>query len=379
MQKEDKLLFLNMLRGFSCLVIVFFHLFFSFFGQTDLSALWPFFPKFVVEDSRLIQPSLSEFFNSFHLTLDGYGVAIFFLITGFTTSLSIKKNDGKHYMLKRVFRIYPTYIAGFSITILSIYIFSKLIGNDYPYTLREYLCHISLFRNWLWSPYIDNGVWTLEMNMDFYILVFAIILLFKKHCLDQKLINVCGIGILICEIIVYSIATNYLSVGSWWWCRANVFTTLCPYLIFQFIGSCAYNHYSKRISRKDFCKSLMYLCAIFIISSRYSQSQTMNIPSYFYGLFTFLLFYVIRDDIRECKFISFISEISYPLYVVHALIGYMLLTVLYHKLGLNPYVALLIVFAIVIAIAFLLHITIEKWSEIICKKISTMEWKVKND
>jgi peptidoglycan/LPS O-acetylase OafA/YrhL len=56
--------------------------------------------------------------------------------------------------------------------------------------------------------------------------------------------------------------------------------------------------------------------------------------------------------------IGFWADISYPLYVVHGLTGYVLMEVLLAR-GIGPWSAIVIAFAVVTVLAVALHVTIE--------------------
>lgn len=371
--RNNRLQFITSLRGIACIIIVFHHLFLNFFSRDfRLSYLWPYFPEFTVDNSHLVQPYINSFLSSFSYAGGAFGVSLFFLITGFTALMSLNSDSSYNYLIKRFFRIYPTYVIGFSITILSIFLFCIYRGVPYPYTIKDYLCHISLFRNWLWSPYIDNGVWTLEMNIDFYIFIFLLYRIFKNR--DQKLLNISSVVLCILQIVLYYIALNYVIVGTTLWCKLNVITTLCPYIIFQLIGSTIYNHYINNISTSKLCTSIALMIGVFVTVAYFSYVTTLNIPSYIYGLFVFLLFYVSNENVFKSKIIDFISSISYPLYIIHALIGYILLTIMYQH-NVHPYLSFVITVSIVIFLSYLVHITVESYSTKLCKIILSLTKK----
>lgn len=358
--------FITYLRGMACFIIVLHHLFTSFYsGGTDLSSIWSFFPELAIDDSHLIQPYVSYFLSTFNFSGAAFGVALFFLITGFTTMMSLDSDNSPLFLLKRTLRIYPTYVFGFSFTVSSIWLFCYIRGVDFPYSAKDYFCNLSLFRNWLWTPYIDNGVWTLEMNIDFYIFIFLVFFVIRRK--NYKIIKNSATILSILQIVLYFVAQNYLEVGTVWWCKINIITSICPYLIFQLLGSTVYIHYKGEITAPVLCKSIGLLIIEFLTVS-YFSFLSINTPSYIYGLLVFLLFYVSKDNVKPNKLISFISSISYPLYIIHAMFGYILLTILYQH-NINVYVSITLVIAIVITLAYLIHITVENYSKFLCGKM----------
>lgn len=371
--QKKNIQFITILRGIACIVIVLFHLLNFYVIKEPLSSTWPFFPTFTISDKRLIQPYINDFLDSINYSGGGFGVAIFFLITGFTTYMSLEKDSSYRYMIRRIVRIYPTYIICFSITLLSIYFFSIYQNTTFPYSAKDIVCHMTLFRNWLWSPYIDNGVWTLEMNMDFYIIFFIVYRLAKNK--DQKFINDTAIILCVIQIVLFIVVTKFTVAGSFIWCKLNVATSVCPYIVFQLIGASFYNHFNNKITTTKLVQSIMMLLGIFLLVSYFDFDYSMSVSSYIYALLLFVAFYIERDNMFKSRLIEYISSISYPLYILHGLLGFMLLTIM-NQHDINPYIALLIAISIVIFISYFMHITVEAWCSKLCKKIVALP---KND
>lgn len=186
---NNKLDFISFLRGLSCLIIMIGHLLIYFFVNTD----WSTFPyiQLQVFDNKMVE-IINSFLLSFSFNCGAFGVATFFLITGFVTIMSLEKDHSIIYIVKRIFRLYPTYIVGFSFTAITIFIWCKYTNYTFPFSRKDCVIHTTLFRNFFCSPYIDNGVWTLEINMDFYILMFVLFIiagLLKKKINSQFILE----------------------------------------------------------------------------------------------------------------------------------------------------------------------------------------------
>ncbi len=81
--------------------------------------------------------------------------------------------------------------------------------------------------------------------------------------------------------------------------------------------------------------------------------------SYGYALVVFAVLYIVRDAVRDHAVLDFFAAISYPLYLVHALVAFSLLQVMMHA-GVDPALATLVAFAVVVGLAFVIHRTIER-------------------
>lgn len=87
----------------------------------------------------------------------------------------------------------------------------------------------------------------------------------------------------------------------------------------------------------------------------------MNIASYIYGIVTFLGFYAAKGELRNTKILNKIAKISYPLYVMHGLIGYIILAIL-DAYGINFYLSFIVAVSIPMIFATFIHVTVEKTS-----------------
>lgn len=96
----------------------------------------------------------------------GYGVALFFLISGFVIPFSLRKSGFLEFLVSRMFRIVPTYFFGFTITLLAIFLCSCYFGRDWPFSYREIFIHyIPGIRDLFWTRGIDGIIWTLERQL----------------------------------------------------------------------------------------------------------------------------------------------------------------------------------------------------------------------
>ena len=104
-----------------------------------------------------------------------FGVALFFLVSGFVIRISFASYGRLGFLVARVMRLYPTYVAGFSITIASLSLAAISWHQAFPYVLTAVLSHILPgTRDLIGSPQIDYVVWTLEVEVKFYIVCLLI-------------------------------------------------------------------------------------------------------------------------------------------------------------------------------------------------------------
>ena len=136
---ENKLLFADTLRGLAALAVVISH---------------------------------TLIFSGVSASLGQFGVGLFFIISGFVIPLSLDRYDRKGFVISRLFRIYPTYWAAFSITVAVAY----LQGRTYP--LIELVQYYLIIRDLFGPAALDPIIWTLLIETKFYFLCFVLMPLF---------------------------------------------------------------------------------------------------------------------------------------------------------------------------------------------------------
>lgn len=106
-----------------------------------------------------------------------------------------------------------------------------------------------------------------------------------------------------------------------------------------------------------------FVYVMFVVCSlSYAPDATNQICSYTFSLAVFVLCYIFSQAGYGSRFeiplISFIAKISYPMYLIHGLNGYILLTALY-RAGVNNYLSLLITLVCATLLACGLHYGVE--------------------
>jgi peptidoglycan/LPS O-acetylase OafA/YrhL len=71
-----------------------------------------------------------------------FGVSQFFLISGFVIPLSLNQATTPSFLRARAWRIIPTYVAGFSFTLLALAAASHVYGKPFPYAIDDVAAHL---------------------------------------------------------------------------------------------------------------------------------------------------------------------------------------------------------------------------------------------
>jgi peptidoglycan/LPS O-acetylase OafA/YrhL len=128
------------------------------------------------------------------------------------------------------------------------------------------------------------------------------------------------------------------------------------------IGSVICNYWRKLWGYKKALAVAGILLAAFLITAHWallsSPAEKPTISTYLFALVIFVCSYFGRSRFPRWKQLAFLSNISYPLYLIHGVNGYILLTVFYPYLPV-PWLDNVVVFSILIGAAWLIHRFIE--------------------
>ena len=371
MDKSNQFDFIIFLRGIAAIIVLLSHLLINFWGsKINIGSIWPFLQR-PVTPQGLFADQLDHYLSRLCLGAGSVGVAFFFLITGFLIGKSIRKyKSPMRLLISKLLRIYPTYIVGFSITFFIIYLYCHFDNIPFPYTFIDWITQVSLIRIFLWKASIDGITWTLVADVQFYLLI--VLLMTKKktsakfYCISGILITAVSLlyGLLMPRLLKSGHISLYQS-GSHW-----ILAAFC--LSYMLIGCILYEYSQKVIDRFQFIAGITILHFCFLVNSVvYSKEAKIYIGSYTFSFIIFLLCYFLSLS-GHCKHIfrdpvvGFISKISYPLYIVHGLNGYILETVLFDR-GIRNSVNFILTVSAAIILGTILYYT--------CDKQINFKWK----
>ena len=106
------------------------------------------------------------------LKLGMFSVALFYLISGFFVQFSRRETALPGFLAARTMRLWPTFAAGLTMTILSVVVGSGVEKTPIPLKYRDILSNYCLgMRDLLRASSIDGIVLTIEVDIKFYILL----------------------------------------------------------------------------------------------------------------------------------------------------------------------------------------------------------------
>jgi peptidoglycan/LPS O-acetylase OafA/YrhL len=268
------------------------------------------------------------------------GVALFFLVSGFVIPISLTKYDVHAFLVARILRIYPTYAVGLTITLAAIWMQGEQqLGNDVLRYASNYLIAGMFFD----KPAFDDVVWTLQIELHFYIICALMAPLIRKFRLQALMAPV--------AIFVGEVGAYYFEIP-----LAVRLAGEAPFLLFMFGGMSVFYFVNQRINATTmvaYCIGCFFLLAFAWwygvgrpnahLSSSYAVAVAIFLAALFWGAGVAGRFF---------------ARISYPLYVIHTGVGvYALKMMLWHSYP--DYVAVLVGFATSIGVAVIVHEVVE--------------------
>lgn len=275
--------------------------------------------------------------------LGAWGVCIFFVLTGLflIPSLISSPNLGTYYK-KRIVRLYPSYIPCVIITWL-LMLCAPPLGNR-NVNFVAFLGNLTMFQRFLGLPDVDGAYWTLAVQIIVYILIGAFFFLVRKNI--GKLMNIMFVWLLVGCVV--SFLNNHLG-----------FTKL------SFITDAKYIHL--------FIQGLLLYCIgakqgkpiwiyIFLTLSICYDLLWFPVSYFVFNLLLIIVMLVVQladVSLKKKGFFVFIGSISFPLYLLHQNIGYLIIRFM-EQHGLTNEIWIIVPIAAMIFLAWLVSVLIEK-------------------
>ena len=344
---QGKIAFANQLRGIAVLCVILVHYFGVYLNEREMVARYIFAPAAPAPSHYYLRHIVPPTFN-----FGPFGVALFFLISGFVIPFSLEKMGRGRFLLARVLRIYPTYWIASAILLGGLYLSSRYWGLPFEVDLKQLWANLFLVNAELGLPSIDTVNWTLSVEVKFYLAAVLLWPLIRRA--------------FVCSLL--GLAALLLAMMTWWpasWNDAVIsmdyLKVECMFCCYLFIGTMFHFAIKQQISPFRLAAATAGMFALFFLMWRKTvlAEQFWEAPAnYGYALLVFAACYAARARFRPLRVLDFFAAISYPLYLVHALLGYALIHVMMDQ-GLPFLVAAAFALLCVTGLATVLHYLVE--------------------
>jgi len=280
----------------------------------------------------------------------GYlGVELFFMISGFVILMTASSGSLKKFTISRLVRLYPAFWVCCTIT----FAITLAIGApEYSATLQQYLINMTMLSEFFDVPPVDGVYWSLFVELRFYALV-AILLIFGRIQQAEFF------------IVFWLITAIMLEIFPNYWLR---YFFIVDYAVFFIAGTTCFLIWAKGITRiRGVVIAVTWCYAIYLMTDEVHQVEILirndlnpyviaAVVSTFFAIMLLVSFK--RTSILGHSNWIWVGALTYPLYLIHQNIGFMIYNATYTMF--NPHV---LFWGLVIGILMLshaIHILVEK-------------------
>lgn len=373
MEVIKKIEFANTLRGIAAISVLIAHYFGVFWTSPPTVAALTNAPMLTFQEMPIPSYiSVIQLVNYFNFNYGAFGVGLFFLVSGFVIPISLERKGMLDFVVNRVLRIFPTYFVGFGVTLLALLLSCYYFDARWLYTRDEVFIHfIPGLRDLFWSRSIDGIVWTLEVELKFYIICAVCIVLFRRGSLWVFLLPaiVAAFGLYAAAVL-----PQYGQTNAWLYIKLLTFIYPAKFIVFMFVGVALYYYHSSKMSLLQASVTVLICFGLFLVMWR--NGPEANTASLVYSYAMALVFFVIAmiwpTLFHANRITDFLANISYPLYVIHGVMGYVMLRILM-DLYVAPLVALALVVVLALSISWGIHTCVERPSQRLAKLLVVRE------
>jgi peptidoglycan/LPS O-acetylase OafA/YrhL len=283
-----------------------------------------------------------------------YGVNLFFVISGFVILLTVDAGGGRpaHFVASRISRLFPAFWVAVTVTFLV----TLIVGATFAVGIGDYVRNLGMFPSWIRAPYVDGAYWTLEIELTFYVLIVAFLLFLQRRVRIEWLLLAwlivvipfapvewgpgrLRLGLMVDSAPFFIAGSAFYLVwrNGWTWLRAGLIAG--SWLVADVIAV--------RSSFKDSAD----------FATSYSPVVTVAVASIGFVVFLALV-------LRPTWFrfggrpAILLGALTYPLYLVHQNIGYVVINGIDPVLG--RWLAFLAAFAVALGLAYAIHRLVER-------------------
>lgn len=280
----------------------------------------------------------------------GYlGVELFFLISGFVILMTAARGDLRSFAVSRFVRLYPAFWACCTITFVAILLIG---GGRYSASITQYLVNMTMLSRFVGVPSIDGVYWSLFVELQFYALIAALLLIGRIHQAQGFLLLWLGATILL-EFVPVN-ALRFLLIADY-----------SPYFI---AGAMCFLIWSNGMTLMRVAAILVSLLLALhgalggVAQFEHHYSTQMNL-FVIAGIITTYFVVMLLVATRRIGFLGrrrwlVAGALTYPLYLIHQNLGFMIFNIAYPAI--NRHVLFWGTILLMLGIAYAVHVKIER-------------------
>ena len=340
----------NALRGVAALTVLACHFAVAFWISQDVSAglarRRPLYP------GSTGAPGFARVLDSLPVDLAALGVSLFFLLSGFVIAISLERYSRRGFLVGRLMRVLPTYASGYLVTCGVIWLMSDPNHELSPSSILSGAVPGLAYLLRMPAPG-DGIVWTLIVELVFYAVCLATYRALTRHW--QAIVAVAA-GCVAMQWILGSVALDPHLAG-----LAYVVALACPFIPVMLVGVTLSARRRERLSGRATAIVVPLLAATYVLLASTTTVAPASVKyraTFVFAMTAFAMIAAVGDRWRQHPVASFFADISYPLYVVHPVLGYATISVLTGH-GVPSALAVLAASVVALVAAWCLHVIVE--------------------
>ena len=282
----------------------------------------------------------------------GYlGVSLFFMISGFVIAYSAEGRTATAFGISRFTRLYPSFLVCMTITFVVLTFFPVAV---FPISMKQYLANLLLYSKFLHQPMMDGVYWSIYYEAIFYGWVFLLLLfgVFQKWqhsiVLVWLIVSILNFVVLQSEFLKLIFVTDY------------AYFFIIGILVYRMRGG-DFSFLTLGLLASSSCFALYtaYVEAGLLIVSFATPYSTLTAMAFLLSaMVVFIMAALYKGSVPMQQYFIFLGALTYPLYLLHQMIGYAFIGVFYGKVP--DQILLLMTVAFVLGLAFLVNRYFEK-------------------
>lgn len=263
------------------------------------------------------------------------GVYFFFMISGYVILFSAQNRGAASFAASRALRLYPTYWAAVIFTS----VFAVFWGGDkMEVTPLQFLANLTMVQYYLGFDDVDGVYWTLLCELKFYFFIFTI-LAFGKEKYLPAILTTWPFIIILSNILGFDGLSLFTSSYFLYFAAGSLFALITQKVTFPRLVALALCYY--------FCMR--------------TQSSVWSEPIYAFVVTVFFAFFgsCLSSRVRSLNLplSKTCGAVTYPIYLIHAHFGYILINHLANDS--NKWFVWPLIIGLVFLISLLLHYLVE--------------------
>jgi peptidoglycan/LPS O-acetylase OafA/YrhL len=283
------------------------------------------------------------------ITRYGYlGVELFFMISGFVILMTAMGRDTATFVAARITRLFPAYVFAVVLTAVIVTL-HPIVGHRV--TLMQVLTNLTMLQDGLGSPRVDDAYWTLWIELRFYVLIAVLCVVRVTY---RSAVGFMALW-LVAAVLLRNESNQFLSfvlIPMW---APYFIIGMALYLIHRYrsnvlLWGLVFAAWALAVSRADDLAEyavrpeggVSVTAIIWIVSGLVVVMSAMALGGLRW---------------MRWRFLTTLGLLTYPLYLIHQVIGFVLIDLL--KAQLSPQVTLAIVTSVMLVAAWLIARFIE--------------------